>query len=187
MTTLLYSGGLDSACAWWLLGKPRVLHLGGKNGPARDAWEAEGKAIDEQCRIWPEFAKALRRVEIDCRPFMRPGAWRYPRDQICCITAWALGCDSVVIGWCADDNTPPYWARIQKARYEGAVGEDDFKVSFPLLGSWKRDMVQRALALGAPLEFLAASYSCVVSSTPCGQCLGCTQREAALGGLMVKT
>lgn len=184
MTTLLYSGGLDSACAWWLLGKPRVLHLGGKNGPARDAWEAEERAIEEQCRICPAFAKALKRVDIDFRPFMREGVWFYPRDQICCIAAWALGCDHVSIGWCADDGTPPAWARIQKARFEGAVG-DGFQVSFPILGSWKIDMVQRALALGAPLEFLAASYSCVRSSKPCGECLGCTQREAALAGLTV--
>lgn len=178
MMTLLYSGGLDSSCLWWLLGKPPALHFGGPLGPAREAWEGEKNAIMAQCKICPEFERALKIAAFDFRPFMRENVWMFPRDQICCIAAWASGADSVAIGWVKEDGTTLDWAMKCKAKLEATVGMPGFTVNFPIINLSKRQLVERALALGAPMEFLKASYSCVRNATPCGECNGCKHAAA---------
>lgn len=187
MNTLLYSGGLDSACAWWILGKPAALHFNGPNGPARDASDGEREAIRRQVAICPEFASALRVAVLDFRPFMRAGTWQFPRDQICCITAWAHGCDSVALGWCKEDGLRPGDMETQKARLEASVGMRGFTVHFPVLHMTKAEMIPAALKAGAPMEFLEASHSCVRDVEPCGECNNCRHRVAAFESAQVPT
>lgn len=179
---LLVSGGLDSVCAWWVMGKPECLHFGGPNGPARGAALAEAKALDAMCRISPEFAKSLRLADYDFRPFMRDNEWMFPRDQICCIAAWAAGYDSVALGWVAEDSTP-YGVAVMRSRLEAAVGLNNFQVEFPVIGMTKSALVDQALSMGCPVDFIKASYSCVRGSTPCGECNNCKKRAEALRGV----
>lgn len=161
------------------MGKPECLHFGGPNGPARDAALGEAKALDTMCRISPEFAKSLRVADYDFRPFMRSDKWLFPRDQICCISAWAAGYDSVSLAWVTDDTTP-YDAAVMRSRLEGAVGLGGFRVEFPVIGMTKVALVSQALAMGCTMDFLNASHSCVRSSTPCGVCNNCKKRAEAL-------
>lgn len=178
MKALLYSGGLDSACAFFILCKPFAFYAGGLNGPARTANVGEMTAIEMQREIAPEFAAKLRAVEIDFRPFMRPGKWQFQRDLLCCLAAWAAGFDEVSIAWCKDDGpTPESAAKVAKLQ-AAAVGFG-FKVSFPLVHLTKAELVERALNAGAPIEFLYASHSCVKGVEPCNNCLNCKQRAKA--------
>ena len=183
---LLYSGGLDSSCAWWALGKPPAVYCGGSFGPARHANLGEIDAIEAQIRICPEFRKALTVIEFDFRPFMRPGHWNMPREIICSQLAWARGFDTVQIGFCADDGITPEWAKMQAGNFGAAVGMAGFKVEFPIAHMTKRELVTAALDAGAPPEFIEASHSCVRHSKGhCGKCDNCKQRLAALEAALV--
>ena len=179
---LLYSGGLDSACAWWALGKPHAVYCGGSFGPNRHANLGEMQAIESMLAISPEFADKLTVIEYDFRPFMRPGEHHLPREMICCQLAWARGFDVAQIAWVRDDGTSAEWAATQSANFGTAVGMKDFRVEFPVRHLSKAKLIKAALDAGCPPEFIEASHSCVRQSNGhCGKCQNCKQRDAALG------
>lgn len=182
MQCLLYSGGLDSACAWWILGKPPALYVGGEHGPARDANDGEQAALRAQSAMVPEFARALQRADIDHRPFMREGSWMLPRDELACLAAWARGFDAVAFAWTREDASPGHASRI--AAKLANITPTLLAIRFPVVTLTKAELVARARAAGAPAEFLLASHSCVRSAMPCGTCLNCRQRQAALASAL---
>jgi hypothetical protein len=180
----LFSGGLDSACLWWIMDRPPALFVGGPFGPARDASLGEARAVERMAELCPEFRDKLCLVGLDCRPFMRPDSWLFPRDELCALLAWGAGFDGVALGWCKDDGMTE--ARVQSASEhlrQALPREFPFSVSFPAWNMTKKEMVRAALGAGASREFLAASYSCVMSSDPCGACVNCKQRTLALEGV----
>lgn len=183
MKVLLYSGGLDSSCAWWVLGRPAALYCGGSFGPARHANLGEMAAIENQLEISPEFRRALNIMEFDFRPFMREGEYRMPREMICAQLAWARGFDTIQIAYTKDDGVSESWAATQAENYGAAVGMKGFRVEFPVRHLTKRELVRQALKAGAPPGFLRASHSCLNASTACGKCKSCKQRKAALRGI----
>jgi len=176
--TLLYSGGLDSSCAWWMLGKPAALYVGGIHGPARWANVGELQAMNQQRLICPEFAGALRQKPLDFRPFMRHGEYMLPRDEICMAAAWAEGFDEMFLAWTREDCPPGRAAEIC-ARIAGGF-PFPFKVTMPFVELSKAELVKAAMGAGAPPEFILASHSCVRGSAHCGQCKNCRQRQEAL-------
>lgn len=179
-TALLYSAGLDSACLFWILGQPDSLYFGGVNGPARYANGGELAAIAKHQQAVPDRIRALA---FDFRPFMRSnpenGQWRHPRHQIVSMLAWAEGYDQVLLGWCKDDGTGNA-LEDYRAQFEGAVGMPGFHVDFPAINKTKVELIEGALAVGAPLEFLHDSFSCVARGDQhCGECVNCKQRRQA--------
>lgn len=182
---LLHSGGLDSTCAWYVLGKPAAVYCGGSFGPARHANLGEMAAIEALCNLDPSFANALRVIEFDFRPFMRAGVWNMPREQILVQLAWAAGYDRLMIAYVADDGLPPAMLEYQSRNFGLAVGMAGLVVDFPVADMTKRELVQRALQAGMPPEVVEASHSCLRQSDGhCGACVNCRQRAAALAGII---
>lgn len=180
MTALLYSGGLDSSCLWWIMGKPPALFFGGPRGPARGAGLAEAKAVSDQAQMCPEFSEKLVVFDLDFTPFMREGRWEFARDEVMLLAAEAAGYDGAAFGWCKDDGMTAEKRDKAAARLRVVVPEKfPFAVEFPAWDMSKADLVNAALEAGASPEFIAASYSCVTGAEPCGECLNCKQREAA--------
>lgn len=180
-SALLSSGGLDSACAWWVLGKPPAVYCGGSYGPARHANIGEMDAIERMAGMCVEFADKLTVIEHDFRPFMRAGEYHLPREMICCQLAWARGYDTVQLAWVADDGVGDEWAAAQSVNFGAAVGMAGFRVEFPVRHMSKAELVRAALDAGAPPEFIKASHSCVRQSRRhCGRCVNCRQRRAAM-------
>lgn len=184
-SVLLYSGGLDSACAWWILDKPPVLFVGGNNGPARSASFGELKAIAKQKEVSKEFDQSLIAVRANLEIFQRPAEWHFPREQLLCQIAWANGFDEAIISWNKSDGTTEKWANAAIEKFQGAcwTGSNHFNVRMPFINKTKAEMVSEAIAKGCPPEFLYASHSCVRSSTACGECNNCKDREVALANV----
>ena len=181
MKGLLFSGGLDSACAWPVLGRPQAVYCGGSFGPARHANLGEMDAIHKMLEISPEFRQALHIIEYDFRPFMRDsGDYHFPRELICCALAWARGFDHLMVAFVKDDGMSAGWARAQEANFGRTIGMKNFRVSFPVAHMTKRELVEAALDNGASREFIEASYSCLAASKACGKCKSCRQRVEAL-------
>jgi hypothetical protein len=171
---------LDSAAAFYALGKPTCLYIGGLDGPARSANRGEMVALLTLRELSQEFNAKLVTMQFDFSPFMREGAWRFPREMILCQLAWAAGFDEVMIAWVKDDGATEDWTRQQAANFAASVGMAGFKVSFPVAHLTKRELLAKARVAGMPLGFAESTHSCVRSSDPCGLCENCTQREAAL-------
>src|SRR5690606_13893255 len=179
-TALLYSGGLDSTCAFFILHKPNVLFCGGPYGPARQASMGELKAVQVQQQLSPELRNRFTGIIADFTPFMRKDEWGFPRDQVCAMRAWAHGYNGLLLGLCQDDRVTAETVDAHCRKIEGAVDARGFKVDAPLWNMTKAEMVSHALALGAPLEVLHASHSCVKrADVHCGECINCCERWVA--------
>lgn len=186
-TALLYSGGLDSLCAWYVLGKPDAVYIGGEFGPARDANVGEVAAINAHCGLNESFRRRFYFNEFDFTPFMRDGEYHMPREMICTQLAWAMGYDRILIAFCADDGITPEWAEVQSRNFGLAVGMAGLTVEFPVAAMTKADLVATALKRGATPEIIASSWSCVrQSEIPCGKCQNCKQRKTALSTLVAE-
>ena len=186
MKALLYSGGLDSTAAWFALGKPKALYVGGRWGSARWANEGELFALDRQVALSAEFAHQLTRKELDFRPFMRKGEYMLPRLEILIMAAWAEGFDGVMVAYTNEDMPVDHAANVT-ARLE-KVMPFVFTVKFPFVEIGRPELVKLALDAGAPEPFLLASHSCVrQSASHCGLCNNCKQRAAALAACGLET
>lgn len=178
-TALAYSGGLDSACAWWALGKPPAIYCGGNFGPARHANHSEMDAIEDQMALCPEFCDALKFIDFDFRPFMRPGEWYFARDKVIAKLAWAAGVDRLLIGWHSGDCSVE-WGQRQCREIANSTSSDDFQVAMPFLAISKIELMQRALDCGMPRDFAEAASSCVITHPACGKCRPCRERSETL-------
>jgi 7-cyano-7-deazaguanine synthase in queuosine biosynthesis len=187
MEALLYSGGLDSSCMFWVLDKPKALYCGGLNGPARNANSGELTAILTQRELSREFDLQFTGVLTDFTPFMKPGEWRFPRDTLSCILAWTVGFNKVLLGWCKNDRAILTGVQEQTKRLAEAVGFPEFKVEAPLWYMTKAELIVHALNKGANSDFLLASHSCVRESVAhCGDCVNCVERYLAFKSARVE-
>lgn len=178
MKVLLCSGGLDSACLFYICGKPITLYIGGSNGAARDANASEIKALSLLKKFSEEFAKQFRAILIDLRPFMRANEYKFPREQLLTMLAWSHGANTVLLGWNQNDLTNETHITAMAEKLKGSI---DVKVEFPVWYKNKAQIVREALQLGATREFINASFSCVrQSGSHCGQCDNCIERFVAL-------
>lgn len=180
LTALSFSGGLDSACAWWILGKPDAVYCGGPNGPANRANVGELNAIRVMQELNPQFRERFLGLIANFGPFQRRDRWKFPRDQITTIMIWAHGYNKVLLAWCKNDGTSYEGMEKKRANLEACTEDENFKVEFPTINLTKAELIQKALGLGAPREFLLASHSCVRESAfHCGECINCCQRFIA--------
>lgn len=181
MNTLLFSGGLDSACAFYVLGKPAALYCGGEGGPAREANLGELQAVAMMRKMSPEFLTRCRMILMDFSPFMRAKEWNFPREQLLCQLAWSHGSNKVFLGWTKSDGITQARAQEQCAKFAGAVDRANFTVEMPFWNVSKAQLVRMAIDAGAPHAFLLASHSCVRQSEyHCGDCMNCCERFIAL-------
>jgi hypothetical protein len=186
---LLFSGGLDSAAAWWVLGQPPWLHFASANLPGA----TEIRVINQLRDISPDFAAAGEIVEMDWSLWKRKDMYAFPREHLCALRCWARGYDRVWTGWHVDDGTLPT-TYGEKGVFPYGVfvgGETDFKLLHPVQGMGLRraDLVRAALDAGASLEFLTASFSCHHNRDDgrhCGRCQNCSERHVAFLAAGVK-
>lgn len=179
MHCIAFSGGLDSVCAWYLLGKPDAYFCGGTYGPARSASLGEVVAVNKMLTIDTDLQRCLYRARIDFTPFMRDGVHHFQRELIICLAAWARGYERVSLGLIAEDVGDGVYTKSRLEIFQAALG-NGFAVDAPYMDMSKSELVAAALTAGATPEMLQASHSCVnKSSGHCGQCDNCIQRAAA--------
>lgn len=177
---LLYSSGLDSSALFYVLGCPPALYVGGAKGPARASSVGETLAIHRQRSISPEFDRMFHSVDVNCAPFMRAGKWGFPREIVLALAAYGHNYDHACYGYVKEDGMTAAHVKRETKRISHSVNMDGFVVSFPVWNKTKTMLVKAALKAGAPVEFLKASYSCVLDPIePCGQCAGCLGRDVA--------
>ena len=94
------------------------------------------------------------------------------------------GRDAIVVGFNREeaaafpDNSADYVDRVNRA-LELSLGRG-VRVIAPTLGMSKREIVERALALGIPWELLWSCYR--GGNLPCGSCESCLRLKRAVGG-----
>lgn len=177
---LMFSGGLDSACAYHILGKPDCLNCGGPMGPARAAIKGEMDSLNALCELDPEFQKKLIAVWIDWTSFMREGQHTLPRENILAQLAWAKGYNTVLYAWNRNDTNDKERIEHMIMTTQYAVDMDGFKTEFPVWKYYRHELVELALKMGAEPDWLHASWSCVANSEHhCGKCHNCCERYLA--------
>lgn len=184
---LLFSGGLDAAAAWWVLNKPRWVHI-----PCHP-WSAalELQAIDRLGKLSQEFAASGEIVDDALVSFQRQRGKEWPRDLVMALVAWGQGYDEVMVGWHLDDfhgnsESGKYAEDMVAATTAAATTGLEHGLLFraPLRHLTQAQLAWAALDAGAPPEFLLASYSCVRGVVGhCGTCTSCKQRTTALGAV----
>ena len=97
-------------------------------------------------------------------------------------TAWAevLGAGKIYIGAVAEDSSgypdcrPEFYEAFEKAIEKGTKPDTVIKIKTPIIHLSKAEIVNKGIALGAPLEL---SWSCYRSETrACGTCDSCALR-----------
>ena len=183
---LLLSGGLDSACAWWIAGKPTWFHGRGAN---YDSAKGESLALDRLKALEPEFAeKGVVDDGFQWGRWQRPAVetWYFPREYLLMFRAWREGYDHVMAAWVNEDfANSPVKREAKQALIEGSIRSfhPEFRFSFPIGELSKGGAVRAALEAGASEDFLLSSRSCVWHSNDkhCGGCDNCLDRWIALG------
>lgn len=179
-TVLMFSGGLDSACAWHILRKPDCLYCGGPYGPARAANQGEMQAMDSLCALDLEFQSHVVGKFFDWTPFIREGHYTLPRENILAIAAWAAGYNTVLYAWTQNDSKFKERIDHMKRVTTGAVDMEGFGTDFPVWRFYRHELIERALSMGAIKEWLHATWSCVAQGElHCGKCVNCCERFLA--------
>ncbi|MBK1884583.1 7-cyano-7-deazaguanine synthase [Luteolibacter pohnpeiensis] len=189
MTTLLFSGGLDStAISWWK--RPDVL-LNVDYGQVSALAEKEAATkLANLINLPIEFISVdlgsigsgdlSRKAPIDIAP---TSDWWPFRNQllISIAAAWSVhrGYQTVMIGSVKSDNsfadsTPSF---IDLMRSVLAVQEGNIGIEAPAL---EMSAVQLIKQSGIPLQILPLCFSCNVSSRPCGMCRSCIKYRETL-------
>ena len=99
--------------------------------------------------------------------------------------SWAevLGAQRIYIGAVAEDSSgypdcrPAFYTAFQSAINAGTRPETRVEIFTPVIALRKADIVQRALELGAPLQFTWSCYQ--ASERACGRCDSCGLRLRA--------
>lgn len=179
-TALLFSGGLDSILAFYVLNKPRVIYCGGPRGPNTHSNMGELQAITTMQQLVPELRSRFLGIIADFTPFMRKDRWIFPRDQVCAMLAWAQGYNKVLLAWTRNDGEDAEFIQSKKRSIEGCIDCDKFECGFPVAHTSKAELMMQALALGAPPEVLQVSHSCnAMNDRHCGNCENCCERFIA--------
>lgn len=181
MKTLMFSGGLDSACAFYVLGKPHCLYCGGEYGPARVANVGEALALQSMVGLDPSFQAKLKVKIFDWHPFMREGQHTLPRENLLAIAAWATGRNTVLYAWTQNDTQSLQRIEHMKQVTCNAVDMPGFETDFPVWKLYRHELIIAALRAGAHPLFLQTAWSCVQrSDVHCGQCVNCCERFLAM-------
>lgn len=175
---LLMSGGLDCAALWPILGRPDALYCGGLWGPAFDANGGEYRAVRKLKQDWMGDRLTIR--EVDFRPFKRTDEYHFPREPLLCMIARAMGYDTAILGWVAEDHVTQDSVDRQRRDFMRAIGDPDFRVEIPAWNIAKKDLVRMALKCGVNADYFRTTYSCTQRSRPCGRCKSCRDRREAL-------
>lgn len=177
MKTLMFSGGLDSACAYHVLGKPHCLYCGGEYGPARAANIGEAQALRSMLELDPEFASRFKAKMFDWSVFMRDGQHTLPRENLLAISAWAEGSNTVLYAWTQNDTQSLERIQHMKRVTQNAVDMPGFETDFPVWKFYRHELIVGALRKGAHPLFLRAAWSCVQrGDIHCGDCVNCCER-----------
>ena len=177
-TALCFSGGLDSAAAWWALGKPAWYFVVGGNPHAR---VREAEAVEALCSLVPEFRLKGRVLDIDFSPFQ--GSFYYfPRNLLLSFVGVALGYREIWAAFQLWDGGSPRHEVDQRTTelVRHYYSNPELTVSSPT-AKWSRtELVRRALEAGCPKEFLTRTWSChQVEEKHCGLCINCVERYVA--------
>lgn len=176
---LALSGGLDSAAAWWALGKSDWMFVTPAH-PIASARECE--AVTKLCELDRAFADCGNVLNVSLLPFMRPGGWCFPRKVLLSCLAVGLGYEEILFAYHAWDtafegNTPERMTEFLRFMY----GFKSLTVHEPLRGVSRLELLDRARAAGCPDEFLLATWSCQrAGELHCGACINCVERHTVL-------
>jgi 7-cyano-7-deazaguanine synthase len=99
--------------------------------------------------------------------------------------SWAevIGASAVFIGAVAEDSSgypdcrPEYYRVFQQLVREGTRPETRIEIVTPVIGMRKREIIQRGIALGAPLDRTWSCYQ--FEDEACGACDSCRLRLSA--------
>ena len=99
--------------------------------------------------------------------------------------SWAevIGATAVFIGAVAEDSSgypdcrPEYYRVFQQLVREGTRPESRIEILTPVIGMRKREIVQRGIELGAPLDRTWSCYQ--FNDEACGSCDSCRLRLSA--------
>ena len=176
---LSFSGGLDSAAAWWALGKPDWYFVTGGNPNARIR---ECQAVEALCSLVPEFRERGRIIDIDFSPF-RGSYMFFPRSLLLTCLGVGLGYQEI---WSAfqlwDGGSPEHEVNKSLSEFvQRYYGNPDLVVSSPTAKWGRTELVRRAKEAGCPDEFLRHTWSChQIEEKHCGLCVNCVERYVAL-------
>jgi len=192
-TIVLLSGGLDSAL---------VLAL-----CVKEKWECHALAFDYcQPHAIPELAAAEAIADHYHVPLDIVDTWRafdFPKVDdvvfagrnmvfaaLACSIAQARGHEAIAVGCNASDwmrfpdCRPPFWHNMRLAAEAYGIA-----IKTPLLHFSKIEVVEAAREAGVPIDMTWSCYDPVqkvesaikeIAYTPCGKCLACEIRNAAL-------
>jgi 7-cyano-7-deazaguanine synthase len=178
-TLVLFSGGLDSAVvlASCVAAGDEVLAVGFDYG------QPHAIELDRAAFIARGMNVPYEEVELPAMPLADDVVFA-GRNMVMAAAAISIaharGFDRIALGCNADDHRRfrdcrrDFWSAMRRAARAYDVG-----ISAPLLRSSKRAIVRRAKALGVPVE---QTWSCYEprGGEPCGECLACKLRKAAL-------
>jgi 7-cyano-7-deazaguanine synthase in queuosine biosynthesis len=181
-TVLSMSGGLDSAAAWWTLGRPDWFFVTGGNPHVA---KREVEAVERLSVLCPEFRACGRVVDFSFQPFRSPTTWFFPREHFLAALAVGLGYTEILFGYHSWDTV----RRVDTDDVHRPITEfltnyadtPDLVARTPT-AKWSRpELIAAALAAGCPSEFLLATWSCQRDGAMhCGTCQNCVERFLAL-------
>ena len=192
-SVLLLSGGLDSAAlACW--SRPERILFIDYGQPSAPAERRAAQRVSADLSLpWAELSVDCRSIGPDSIKVQGPGQLRVPlgwwpyRNQLIVTFAgaWALamGCDEVILGTVATDQTlyrdgTPWFIATVDALMQGQEGV--LRVCAPAIDWTTEELVTRS---GISRRTLAATYSCQSGPLPCGDCGGCLKRQEVIDNL----
>jgi 7-cyano-7-deazaguanine synthase in queuosine biosynthesis len=179
MRVLLFTGGLDSVCAYYLLGEPRCVHVNLDGKTWNDAWNAH-----DDLGIPVEFAES--RWDRDTHaPTSEDG--HIPLRNLHLATVGALYGDRVILGAVRGESSPDKSDKFLRAASKALTAASKgrtIKVEAPLKHMTKRQLVAALIThVGEKRgrEIVASTRSCYSLYHPrCGACMACFRRWVAL-------
>lgn len=178
---LLCSGGLDSTAAWVVLGFPPTLHF---------RFDTPYAAIEEEHYRTLMAAYKQPATVVSAFSTLRPlGRGReleeLPlRNLLMCMTAWAMGWDTVILNQVNEWGPDKRWWFAVTAAYAARTafgGSRPFRVVRPFR-YWTKSRLVKAAVAASPADPLwyELLYSCYSGSPiPCGQCHICRRAMVA--------
>jgi|GEM_PF-6081661 len=179
---LMLSGGLDSAAAWWALGKPPWLFVTKAN--RKEVESKELRAVLSMMAYCQEFAERGRIVDCDFSPFRSQNHSVFPREFLLACIAVAEGFNTIYFIWHTNDSDPERREQVVKditRLLRENYLDQSLTVLMPFKDFSREELVRKALEAGCPKEFLLVTWSCQSGGDlHCGYCDNCVERWIAL-------
>ena len=172
---LLYSGGLDSLCAWWLLGKPPTLY--GCLGHRYQA--AELAAVEHLADLGGPRPRLAELPAVGRRE--RPDA-HIPLRNLLLAALAAQGAGTVYLAAVAGESSRDKSGRFFRdaSRLASYLEGRPIQIAAPFRDLTKSRLVARYLAADGPPALLLATRSCYAPGDECRACTACFRRWVAL-------